>query len=117
MPRGNYACRIDENQNEIVKTFRDLGASVLILSSVGKGCPDLLVGITDIQGRKHNILVEIKDGKKTASKRKLTKDEQHFFDTWKGKAIVIDSIAQAIMLYNFQHFPRDSYHLLSSETK
>lgn len=101
MPRGNHACRIDENQNEIVKTFRELGASVLILSAVGKGCPDLLVGLTDNQGRKHNILVEVKDGKKSPSQRKLTKDEQLFFDTWKGRVTVIDSIAEAILLFNF----------------
>ena len=106
MPRGANVCRIDENQKEIVKTFRELGASVLILSSVGKGCPDILVGITDVQGRKHNILVEIKDGSKCPSKRKLTEDEQKFFDNWKGKVVIIDSIAEAIILFNFQRIPR-----------
>lgn len=108
MPRGANVCRIDENQKDIVKTFRELGASVLILSSVGKGCPDLLVGLTDVKGRKINILVEIKDGSKPPSKRKLTEDEQKFFDTWKGKVVVIDSIAEAILLYNFQRVPRDA---------
>lgn len=107
MPRGHYACRIDENQNEIVKTFRDLGASVLILSSVGKGCPDLLIGITDNQGYKHNILVEVKDGKKSPSQRKLTSDEQKFFDNWKGKVLVISSAEDAIFLFTLQKLASD----------
>lgn len=55
------ARRIDENQPEIVKTFRQLGASVLILSNLGKGCPDICCGIFG-----KNYLFEIKNGKKTA---------------------------------------------------
>jgi len=107
MPRGANVCRVDENQNEIVKVLRELGASVLILSSVGKGCPDLLIGLSDHKGLKHNILIEIKDGKKSPSQRKLTTDEQKFFDTWKGKAVVISSIAEAVLLFNLRK-PRDT---------
>ena len=87
------AKRTDANQTEIVKTFRSLGASVLILSSVGKGCPDLMVGIF---GR--NFLVEVKDGKKPPSGRKLTEHEQLFFDGWKGQVCVVKSPDEAISL-------------------
>ena len=38
------AAKIDANQNEIVDALRKAGCSVQILSSVGKGCPDILVG-------------------------------------------------------------------------
>jgi len=98
MPRGAYACRIDENQNEIVKVLRKLGASVLILSTVGKGCPDLLIGLSDHKGYKHNLLVEIKDGKKSPSQRLLTKPEQKFFDEWNGNAFIVSSVEDAIYL-------------------
>ena len=108
MPRGANVCRIDENQNEIVKVLRKLGASVLILSSVGKGCPDILVGVSDNKGHKHNILVEIKDGKKSPSQRKLTEDEQKFFDNWKGQVSVITSVTEAILLIKLENYTWNS---------
>ncbi|SRR6266478_4804195 len=100
MPRGAYAHRIDENQAEIVKALRKVGATVLNLSVLGNGCPDLLVGLIDYKGGKHNILLEIKDGDKPTSKRKLTKAEQQFFDTWKGATFIINSVDEALHLYD-----------------
>ncbi len=82
-----FAKRIDRNQNEIVELFRKLGCSVLILSSVGKGCPDILVGMNG-----SNYLFEIKDGNKCGSQQKLTEAEQKFFDTWKGQVFLINSV-------------------------
>jgi len=86
MPR-----RVDANQKEIVKTFRDLGASVFILSAVGKGCPDILVGIFG-----NNYLIEIKDGNKAPSAQKLTEHEEIFFNTWKGQVCVLKSNEEVI---------------------
>lgn len=85
------AKRIDANQNEIVKVLRSLGVSVLILSNVGKGCPDLLIGY-----RNKCYLFEIKDGKKPKSAQKLTEHEFNFFQTWKGHATIISSVDEAI---------------------
>jgi hypothetical protein len=73
------ARRTDSNHSEIVQTFRELGCSVLDLSRVGCGCPDILVARNGKM-----LLVEIKDGMKPPSARKLTPDEQRFHDTWKG---------------------------------
>jgi hypothetical protein len=89
------AKRIDENQPEIVKTFRGLGASVLILSAVGKGCPDLALGIFG-----KNYLIEIKNGNKPPSAQKLTEKEQEFFESWKGQVNIITSKEQAITFIN-----------------
>lgn len=47
--------RADKNQQDIVDELRDLGISVLILSQVGGGCPDLLIG-----HRGKNYLIEVK---------------------------------------------------------
>lgn len=95
MPRGSNICRVDANQKEIVKVVRDMGVSVQVLSQVGHGCPDTLWGINGC-----NLLVEIKDGKKPLSDQKLTKDEQDFFDKWKGNVSIVRSVEDAIALVN-----------------
>jgi hypothetical protein len=85
--------RVDDNQKAIVNVLRGLGASVQILSEVGRGCPDILVGIFG-----QNILVELKDGSKPPSAQKLTRYEQIFFDAWKGQVCIINSEQEAIDL-------------------
>lgn len=43
------------------------------------------------------LLFEIKDGNKVPSKRKLTNNEQNFFDTWTGGILaVIENVDQAL---------------------
>ena len=69
--------RVDDNQRIIVEMFRKMGAKVLILSSMGNGCPDLLVAIN---GKMK--LIEVKDGNKPLSAQKLTEAEQEFFEKW-----------------------------------
>jgi hypothetical protein len=49
------AKRVDQNQSDIVAALRAVGAAVVDLHAVGRGCPDILVGY---QGR--NYLMEIK---------------------------------------------------------
>jgi len=85
------AARTDENQEQIVKALRAVGASVQSLAAVGHGVPDLLVGY---EGK--NILIEIKDGNKTPSKRKLTDDQMKWHESWNGGAVaVVDSVDAA----------------------
>lgn len=78
------AAKIDENQNEIVKALRAVGASVQTLAAVGKGVPDLLVGY---QGK--TILIEVKDGKKPPSERRLTEDQIKWHGSWNGGPVAI----------------------------
>lgn len=92
------AKRTDANQKEIVRTFRQCGASVQILSDVGKGCPDLVVGT---HGK--NYLIEIKDGSKPPSGQRLTEHEQVFHDGWKGQVCIIKSIDEAIAFIKKQN--------------
>mgnify|MGYP003652401234 CR=1 FL=1 len=73
------AARIDDNQNEIVKLFRKLGWTVLIISQL-KNCCDIMVSKS---GR--TIAIEIKDGEKIPSKRKLSEGEEKFKDNWQGE--------------------------------
>jgi len=74
------AAKIDANHREIVAVFRAYGASVQTLAAVGQGVPDLLVGY---QGR--NYLVEVKDGNKSPSRRRLTDDQEAWRETWRGE--------------------------------
>ena len=81
------AARTDANHAQIVAAFRQLGYSVLDLSRVGQGCPDLLVARNG-----ESWLVEIKDGAKPPSARKLTPDESEFHARWKGRVIIVESL-------------------------
>lgn len=85
------AAKTDRNQAEIVRAFRQIGASVQILSAVGKGCPDALVGF-----RGKNLLVEIKDGEKPPSARRLTADQERWHGSWAGQVMVAESIEDAV---------------------
>jgi hypothetical protein len=42
--------------------------------------------------RGRNYLIEIKDGSKPPSKRKLTSDEQEWHDTWRGTVYVANNM-------------------------
>ncbi len=82
----NWGGRTDANQDEIVKALRDVGASVLVLSQVGQGCPDLACGF-----RGFTYFLEVK-----TEKGKLNPAEQEFFDTWQGRAAVVRSADDAL---------------------
>lgn len=84
------AARVDDNQAEIVKTLRYVGCSVTSLASIGRGCPDIVVGYNGV-----NYLMEIKDGSKPPSKRKLTPDEQTWHEEWRGQVAVVESVQDA----------------------
>ena len=85
------AARVDSNQSEVTKALRKIGASVQLLHSVGKGCPDMLVGY-----KGNNYLLEIKDGEKRESARKLTAEQTIWHYDWKGQVAVVTSPENAI---------------------
>ena len=89
------AARTDRNHSEIVKGLKQSGCTVLDLSAVGCGCPDIMVGRAG-----YNWLFEIKDGKKPPSARKLTTAEQAFFAMWRGNVQVVKSVDEAIDAIN-----------------
>lgn len=90
MPRR--AAKIDANHPEIVAALRAIpGVRVQSLASVGKGCPDLLVGY---KGK--NFLLEVKDGQKLKSQRLLTRDEIEWHMDWTGQVRVVECAAEAI---------------------
>ena len=88
------AAKIDANQEQVVTALRAAGATVQSLAGVGKGVPDLLVGY---QGQ--TLLLEIKDGFKSPSRRLLTEDQLRWHGSWKGGALsVVDSPDAALRM-------------------
>ena len=82
------AAKIDANQTAIVQALRDKDACVQSLATVGKGCPDLLVGY-----RGRTILMEIKSHEKAI----LTKDQNVWANCWNGGPLwVVYTVEQAL---------------------
>lgn len=85
--------RTDTNQKELVKVMRQMGMSVAVTSSAHDGFTDTVVGFGGV-----TVLVEIKDGNKSLSRRKLTPAQVVFHDEFKGAITVIETVDQAIEL-------------------
>lgn len=81
-----YAARADANQREIVEALRGVGATVQHLHTVGRGCPDLVVGF-----RGRNYLLELK------SKRgRLTDAGRAWHERWRGQVVVVRGVDEAL---------------------
>ncbi len=88
------AAKVDANHQEIVQTLRSVGATVQSLATVGHGCPDLLVGWNG-----KTILMEVKDGEKSPSARRLTEEQIKWHSEWMGGALlVVDSSESALFV-------------------
>lgn len=81
--------KVDNNQHFIVEKFRKLEFTVLILSEMGNGCPDLLISHPFAKG--WSALCEIKDGSLPLSKQKLTPLQIRFHAKWSGNLFIIRS--------------------------
>ena len=85
------AGKIDANQPLIVKALRDAGATVRIVSDVGHGFVDIVVGHRGL-----NFLMEIKDPARKPSERRLTEDERAFHLGWNGQVCVVETVEDAL---------------------
>ncbi|MDX5416058.1 MAG: hypothetical protein LPK88_07030 [Alphaproteobacteria bacterium] len=61
------------------------------LHAVGEGCPDLLVGF-----RGANYLIEVKDGAKPPSARRLNDRQKEWHEAWRGGVFVVASTEEAL---------------------
>jgi hypothetical protein len=86
------AAKTDANHAEIRDGLRQIpGVTVKDTSNIGGGFPDLVVGL-----RGKTVLMELKDGAKVPSARKLTSAQRAFVDNWTGGTIfVVESLEQA----------------------
>lgn len=91
--------RTDANHKEIIDAIRKIPAlSVFSTHTIGKGFPDIVIGYKGI-----NYLVEIKDGAKTKSQKKLTDDEIRFHQSWFGQIIVCECVKDVLQLLQINH--------------
>lgn len=89
--------RVDANQAEIVRALRDVGYTVQSLAQLGGGVPDLLVaGINRRTGEAGLWLMEVKDGRRPPSERRLTPDEAAWHASWGGPVAVVESVYDAL---------------------
>jgi hypothetical protein len=82
------AKKVDSNHKQIIKTLREIGASVFDTSAVGRGFPDIVVGWQGV-----NYLVEIK-----TPKGKPTEQQISFFTLWRGQAVLVRSATDILQL-------------------
>lgn len=73
------AARVDANHEAVVGALEAAGAVVESLAAVGGGVADLLVGF-----RFRLCLIEVKDGAKPPSARKLTPAQVEWHKKWDG---------------------------------
>jgi hypothetical protein len=86
------AARKDDNHQVIVKAFRGLGWSVLDTAQL-KNCVDLVVAKDG-----YTVMVEVKDGAKPPSARKLTVGELKFKQSWNGPYFLVLSVDDVELL-------------------
>ena len=86
------AARRDDNEKDIIKALRECGAYVKVIND--EGLFDLLVSY-----RGETLLLEVKDGAKPPSARRLTDAEQKFHNEWPGDNLyIINSVQEALDL-------------------
>ena len=85
--------RRDANHFELMNHAKSIGFLVLDTSQLNAGL-DLIVGLHSFMRR-----IEIKDGSKPPSERKLLASEQKAFDEWPGLCVVWESEADVDLLH------------------
>jgi hypothetical protein len=90
---ARYRAKVDANHTDVVTALRSVGAGVQSLAMVGDGCPDLLVAFRGVW-----YLLEVKDGSKPPSHRKLTPAEQMWLFRFDELApvFVVSSVDEAL---------------------
>lgn len=104
------AKKVDSNQPAIVKQLKALHVSVQLLSGVGDGCLDLLLGVRNL-----NFLVELK---RPGLKKKGLKPKQiKFLAEWRGQASVCESLEEILVVIGLtpQRGPVDTVGVDNSE--
>lgn len=87
------AARLDANHADVLAMLRDIpGCLVESCAAMGHGFPDIMVGFAD-----RIIFLEVKDGSKPPSARKLTPAQERFHKSW-GKYIFV--VKDCLEAYN-----------------
>ena len=85
--------KVDTNQAEIVQALRKAGVVVTPMHQLGHGVADLLCSY-----RQRWMVLEVKDGAKPPSARKLTQDEAEWIAEQKAPVYIVTSPMEAVNL-------------------
>jgi Holliday junction resolvase len=108
-----YARKVDSTQKGIVDGLRKSGFSVRILSRIGQGGPDLLIGKNN-----HDVQVECKTihytPKKPTTPRKTAADglranQTKFRDEWRGSSIIAAACLEDVLFGFHLHLKRHGW--------
>lgn len=83
--------RKDANHHEIVSALEAAGCSVLDMSEIGGGCPDIAVGF-----RGGTFLLEIKNRKTQYGRAGLNKYQVAWHKAWRGKVSIVTTPIEAL---------------------
>ena len=100
MNRRGHRGRTDANHTEVVQALRKMAWGVWSTAQIGDGFPDLLIAK---QGRL--LLVEVKDGRKSPSRRQLTEDEARVVAELAGYGVHVPIVMQ---VSDLQQLDRDA---------
>jgi hypothetical protein len=89
------AAKVDGNHGAIVEALRKLGIWVRSTAALGDGFPDLLVWFRQFH------LIELKDGAKPPSARKLTPAEELFFASCPGPKHLCNNLDEVLNAIGF----------------
>jgi hypothetical protein len=98
MTRRTPEHRVDANQGEIVAALRAVGCEVQSLAAVGAGCPDLLVSRAG-----KTYLIEVKDGSKPPSRRRLNADQVAWHRRWRAPVHTVNDVDEALAAVGAKH--------------
>lgn len=90
----------DANHAAIVAALIKAGCSVLDLSMVGGGMPDILAGIAG-----KNYLIEIKNPDTYYGRKGLSKRQREFAEKWIGEIFIVRSIDEALVVVGLKRGP------------
>jgi hypothetical protein len=86
------AAKVDTNHASISRALRSAGALVQSLAMVGGGVPDLLCAFRGVL-----YLLEVKDGAKVPSRKRLTPREHAWHAVWEGYVAIVDGPEAALV--------------------
>lgn len=92
MNRSGHRGKVDSNHAAVMQALRDAAMKPVSTAAVGDGFPDILVAYRGVC-----IPLEVKDGAKSPSERKLTAAEQKFADEWPGPLAIVESPEEAVI--------------------
>jgi hypothetical protein len=78
------AARADDNQAAIVQALRDAGFSVDDTSRVGKGFPDLVVGVNG-----KTLIMEIKNPSTRYGRQGWSGRQEKWLSSWRGGPVAL----------------------------